>query len=271
MSRMPAITPLLNGQAVKMRLVSTIVTAIVLSRALTPRATVAPAKPPPTTTTWGADWARLGRGNTPATAPNAAAPFRMPRRVVDGLMAASSTLLGVPGRDGLDLRIGEAFGNLIHDGRRPLAGSERLHLRDELGGVASGEARNRGVGARTNGVTARARRRARRRLGGMGRRNADRQHDQRRHEKTRHLHARTPTSVKRRPCGRRFCQRCYAVRMLCCDSGNERMRLPVAAKMALSTAGAATKIVGSPTPPQKPPEGMMMLSTFGISAMRITL
>jgi hypothetical protein len=34
------------------------------------------------------------------------------------------------------------------------------------------------------------------------------------------------------------------------------MRLPVAAKYALSTAGAATKIVGSPTPPQKPPDGI---------------
>jgi len=53
-------------------------------------------------------------------------------------------------------------------------------------------------------------------------------------------------------------------------SGNWRMRLPVAAKMALSTAGAATAIVGSPTPPQKPPEGMTMVSTAGMSAMRIT-
>ena len=54
-------------------------------------------------------------------------------------------------------------------------------------------------------------------------------------------------------------------------SGTERMRLPVAAKIAFSTAGAATMIVGSPTPPQKPPEGMTIVSTFGISAMRITL
>src|SRR5687768_11808390 len=38
-------------------------------------------------------------------------------------------------------------------------------------------------------------------------------------------------------------------------SGNERMRLPVAAKYAFSTAGAATQIVGSPTPPQNPPDG----------------
>ena len=35
-------------------------------------------------------------------------------------------------------------------------------------------------------------------------------------------------------------------------------------------AGAATAIVGSPTPPQKPPDGMTMVSTSGISAMRIT-
>jgi len=54
-------------------------------------------------------------------------------------------------------------------------------------------------------------------------------------------------------------------------SGNDRMRLPVAAKIALSTAGAATKIVGSPTPPQNPPDGMTMRSTFGISLMRIEL
>ena len=54
-------------------------------------------------------------------------------------------------------------------------------------------------------------------------------------------------------------------------SGNDRMRLPVAAKIALSTAGAATKIVGSPTPPQNPPDGMTMHSTFGISLMRIEL
>ena len=54
-------------------------------------------------------------------------------------------------------------------------------------------------------------------------------------------------------------------------SGTERMRLPVAAKNALSTAGAATKIVGSPTPPQKSPYGMMIDSTLGISLIRIEL
>src|SRR5215217_6691871 len=54
-------------------------------------------------------------------------------------------------------------------------------------------------------------------------------------------------------------------------SGRLRMRLPVAAKIALSTAGAATAIVGSPTPPQKPPDGIAFVSTAGISSMRITL
>src|SRR3989442_14961773 len=52
-------------------------------------------------------------------------------------------------------------------------------------------------------------------------------------------------------------------------SGNVRMRLPVAAKNALRTAGAATQIVGSPTPPQNPPDGMTIDSTLGICAIRI--
>ena len=63
----------------------------------------------------------------------------------------------------------------------------------------------------------------------------------------------------------------YANEMLWFFNGNERMRLPVAAKNALSTAGAATKMVGSPTPPQKPPDGTIVTSTFGISLMRIEL
>jgi hypothetical protein len=64
-------------------------------------------------------------------------------------------------------------------------------------------------------------------------------------------------------------QLAYANRILWFFSGNVRMRCPVAAKIALSTAGAATKIVGSPTPPQNPPDGMMMHSTLGMSLMRI--
>src|SRR5262249_16487378 len=63
----------------------------------------------------------------------------------------------------------------------------------------------------------------------------------------------------------------HANEMLWFFSGNERIRWPVAAKNALSTAGAATKNVGSPTPPQNPPHGIMIDSTLGISAMRIEL
>ena len=63
----------------------------------------------------------------------------------------------------------------------------------------------------------------------------------------------------------------YAIWMLWFLSGNERMRWPVALKNALSTAGAATQMVGSPTPPQGslPPVGMTIDSTFGICAIRI--
>src|SRR5262249_9125923 len=61
----------------------------------------------------------------------------------------------------------------------------------------------------------------------------------------------------------------YANEMLGLLSGIDRMRWPVAAKYALSTAGAAIQIVGSPTPPQKPPDGMRIVSTLGISAIRM--
>src|SRR5882724_277186 len=59
------------------------------------------------------------------------------------------------------------------------------------------------------------------------------------------------------------CSDCQAIWMLWFFSGNERMRWPVALKYALSTAGAATQIVGSPTPPHGslPPDSMMIDST----------
>ena len=56
---------------------------------------------------------------------------------------------------------------------------------------------------------------------------------------------------ERRPHGPPLALTMYGrIWMLWFFSGNERMRLPVAAKKALSTAGAATQMVGSPTPPQ---------------------
>src|SRR5205823_6048776 len=51
-------------------------------------------------------------------------------------------------------------------------------------------------------------------------------------------------------------------------SGSERMRLPVAAKMALHKAGATTATGGSPTPSKAPSLGTMTVSTCGISARR---
>jgi hypothetical protein len=70
---------------------------------------------------------------------------------------------------------------------------------------------------------------------------------------------------------RRPIRTAHTMRMFWFLSGKLRMRFPVAAKMALSTDGAATQMVGSPTPPQNPPDGMTIDSTFGISAMRIEL
>jgi len=51
--------------------------------------------------------------------------------------------------------------------------------------------------------------------------------------------------------------------------GSERIRLPVAAKIALHTAGAIDAWPGSPTPPQNPPDGASTTSTLGISRRRI--
>ena len=63
----------------------------------------------------------------------------------------------------------------------------------------------------------------------------------------------------------------YTIWMPWFFSGNVRTRWPVAAKSAFRTACAATQIVGSPIPPQNPPDGMMIDSTFGICAIRIEL
>jgi len=78
---MPAMTPLLNGQAMKVRLASTRVTATRGSARLRARAMLAPAKPPPTTTTRGAaPWARSGAGSSAAQLPTVT-DFRKSRRL----------------------------------------------------------------------------------------------------------------------------------------------------------------------------------------------
>src|SRR5712692_5156479 len=114
MSLRPASTPLLNGQAVKVWLVSTSVTVMRGSSRLSVRAAVAPAKPPPTTTTRpAAPCARAGMGNNAAAAP---AALRNSRRLLRVLVMASILLRGVPGGDGLDLVVGEAPGDAAHYG-----------------------------------------------------------------------------------------------------------------------------------------------------------
>src|SRR5262245_66651864 len=117
MVRRPAITPLLNGQAVNARLDSITVTAIFGSSFFSVRAAVAPAKPPPTTTTCGAaTCARAGRGNSDA----AAAETRAWRRVM-AVMGDLSLLLRIPCGDRLDLGVGKSLGDLVHDGGLHLA------------------------------------------------------------------------------------------------------------------------------------------------------
>src|SRR5829696_1275929 len=87
MSRRPATTPLLNGQGVKVRFASTSVTDAFGSRRFTSRAQVAPAKPPPITTTRGAAWPKPGRGKRDAAAARPI-PFRTLRRFGPKLMPA---------------------------------------------------------------------------------------------------------------------------------------------------------------------------------------
>src|SRR5499426_718197 len=160
MSRSPAITPLLNGQAVKIRFDSISVTAVRGSSFFSVRAAVAPANPPPTTTTCGAACASAGRGNSDA----AAAEARTWRRVM-AVMLAPSLLLRIPGGDRLDLLVGEALGDLVHDGGLDLAGAERLHLPEGIRGVAAGKRRHRRVHAGLGRMAAAARGRAGRRVG----------------------------------------------------------------------------------------------------------
>ena len=52
--------------------------------------------------------------------------------------------------------------------------------------------------------------------------------------------------------------------------GRLRMRLPVAAKMALVTAGAMGGVPGSPMPPGASPLWMMRTSTCGVASKRST-
>src|SRR5262249_11184190 len=161
-SRSPAMTSLLNGQAVKVRLCSTSVTLRRGSSFLSARAQLAPAKPPPTITTRPpAPWAIAGSGNRAADAPAATVLMKVRRLVwVLGCLMASVLLRGEPGGDGLGLVIGEALGDAIHHGRGPLAGLELGHRGNGLRRVASGKVRHRRVERFAGRVATAARARA---------------------------------------------------------------------------------------------------------------
>src|SRR5262245_55219016 len=139
-------TRLLNGQAVKVRLASTSVTLMRASSALSARAQLAPANPPPITTTRpAAPCASAGIGNRAAAA---AADFMTSRRVsrrakrLDCVMTSLLQCREV-GRNGLGLVVGEALGDAIHHGRGPLAGAELGHRGGDLRRVAPVETRHR--------------------------------------------------------------------------------------------------------------------------------
>src|SRR5262245_24750390 len=114
-----------------MRLCSTSVTVRRGSSFLSARAQVAPAKPPPTTTTRPpAPCAIAGNGSSAADTPEAAVLMKV-RRLVPVLVClrviASILLRSEPGSDGFGLVVGEALGDAIHHGCRPLAGFELGH------------------------------------------------------------------------------------------------------------------------------------------------
>src|SRR6266542_1647709 len=155
MSLKPAMTPLLNGDAVNFGLVSTSVTAMRGSPRLSARAAVVPAKPPPTTTTRG-ETASATAGSGRRDVPAATADLRNARRLVRTVMALlrGSFLLRIPAGDRLNLGVGKTLGDLIHDGGRALAGAERLHLAHHLGGVAAGKPRHRRLDAGIGRVAA---------------------------------------------------------------------------------------------------------------------
>src|SRR5947209_18072968 len=155
---MPAMTSLLNGQAVKVWLASISVTTARAANSLSARAQLAPATPPPTTTTrTPAPCAIAGIGMSAAEAP-AAAALRNSRRLVRLVMMcvpmASILLRCKPGGDRLDFVLGEAFGDAVHDRRRPLAGAEVGHCGDDLRRIAADQPRYRGVDARPHRMAA---------------------------------------------------------------------------------------------------------------------
>src|SRR5262245_51792146 len=247
-------TPLLNGQAVNVEFASTSVTVMRGSMRLMKRAQVAPAKPPPMTTAREpVPCAMAGSGSRAAVAP-AAAVLRNSRRFFAVMIGLPSSILlrAVPGGDGFDLVVRETLGEEMHHGRRRLPRLERLHGSDDVRRVAADEPRHRGLDRSRRGMAAGTRQRA-----GRGIRRTRRQGGGRGEDEGCGNHDACGIHVRgSRMCPCRSCFS-YALRKSWFLSGRERIRLPVAKKMALHRAGARGGTGVSPTPPQKPPLVMM--------------
>ena len=232
------------------------------------RAQVAPAKPPPTTTTRPpAPWAIAGSGSSAADAP-AAACLRKSRRLVCLFMIASLSPFAAPYQAAIAL---------ISSSVKPLA-MRPITVPGSWPDLKPSIAATMSPGLRlTRRVTEVSTKRAvgwqplhdERPGRGVGRAGCESLADRRREQGRGRDDARAVhvghSAGWRPPIGRSV----YAFRRSWFFSGSERMRLPVAAKTALHSAGATTATGGSPTPPQNPPPlGTITVSTLGISASR---
>src|SRR5262249_32305111 len=181
--------------------------------------------------------------------------------------ASSILLRAIPGGDGFDFVLRETLGDAVHHGRRNLARFERRHCGDDVGWIAADEPRHRrlcGAGRRVAAGTGEG---AGRRIRRPGRR---RRPDQREDKGDNSpdacgIHVGPPKGAWAPFASVRFS---YALLKSWFLSGSERMRLPVAEKIALHKAGARGGTAVSPIPPQKPPLATITVSTRGISARR---
>src|SRR5688572_13509167 len=136
----PPSTRLEMGQEVNWASRSTRITSIEGSHMRMYFAAVAPPKPPPITTTRALEGAAL-----PAQPVREAAAATL-RKSLRFISASLFLLRGEPGRQRVDLRVGITLGDLVHDGRRPLAVAERAHLVGDVLARQSGERNHRGTG-----------------------------------------------------------------------------------------------------------------------------
>ena len=216
------------------------------------RAQVAPAKPPPTTTTRPrAPWAIAGMGSSAAEAP-AAAFLRKSRRLVDLRHGRLPQSFCAPY---------QAAMALISSSEKPLAmrpitvpgswpGLEALHRGHDRRRIAADEPRHRGVGYSGRRMAARARCRPRRRVGRPG---GQSRSDRRQEEDCGSQQARAGhvEALRRRrpPIGRSNSDVLQVVVL-------QRQRanaLPVAAKIVLHSAGAAAATGGRRSRPAAAP------------------